>query len=84
MTPEALVVDGTLEVTGDVEIEDEAPATVEDLPNPVVALNAAYFQASMLAEAGATYQIRYTAMKAGQAIERLIRDLEHHRRITGE
>lgn len=61
---------------------DEAPSEPE-MPNPVIILTEAQVHATMLAEAGATYDIRYAGKRAADMVGRLLGHMERHRRIVG-
>jgi hypothetical protein len=71
------------EIGYDMVVDDALTIAEPQEPSPVVTLTAAQMTASLLAVAGASDNIRYAAKKATEMLGRLLRDLEHHRRLIG-
>lgn len=92
MNTEPLLVNSPLEVTGVTTLDIDQNGVIlgptsnqveVPEPSPVDILLNAQFQAALLAELGADSNIRYAAKKTAIFIERLLRDMERHRRIVG-
>lgn len=68
-------------------MNEETPVATEEVveaPSPTIILGQAREQAAVLAESGATYDIRYAGKRAAEMLGRLIKHIEHHRRIVGK
>lgn len=92
MNTEPIVVNNTLDVTGNITLDVDQNGVIlgptsnqveVPEPSPVDVLLNAQVQATLLVELGADSNIRYAAKKAEAALGRLLRDMERHRRIVG-